>query len=123
MVASEYSQSIFLDKNIHLKEYIRMDTFTALAEPSRRQIVEYLKDGPATVNSLVEALSISQPMASKHLKLLRAAGFVDMRPQGQRRWYALKPRAFLELEDWLKGFQRYWNEELDALERHLNDNP
>jgi len=100
-----------------------MNTFTALAEPSRRQIVEFLKSGPATVNSVVEALSISQPMASKHLKSLRTAGLVDMRPQGQRRWYALKPEAFWELEDWLKGFQRYWNDELDALERHLSDNP
>lgn len=100
-----------------------MDAFNALAEPSRRQIIEHLRGGPATVNSLVDALSISQPMASKHLKSLRAAGFVDMRPQGQRRWYALKPQGFRELEAWLKGFQRYWNEELDALERYLDSNP
>lgn len=100
-----------------------MDAFTTLAEPNRRQIVEFLKNGPATVNSVVEALAISQPMASKHLKSLRVAGFVDMSPQGQCRWYALKPKAFLELEDWLKGFQRYWNDELDALEQYLNDNP
>lgn len=100
-----------------------MDTFTALAEPSRRQIIEHLKSGPATVNTLVDALSISQPMTSKHLKLLRTAGFVDMRPEGQRRWYALKPQAFQELDDWLKSFQNYWNEELDALESFLDNNP
>ena len=115
--------NIFLDKNILLKEYICMDTFTALAEPSRRAIIEHLKQGPATVNTLVIELSISQPMASKHLKMLRDVGFVTMQPQGQRRWYALQHQAFQELEEWLGGFQRYWTEELDALERFLDKNP
>ena len=100
-----------------------MDTFAALAEPNRRQIIEYLKAGPATVNALVEALAISQPMASKHLHTLRAAGFVDMRPDGQRRWYELHSQAFQELDEWLKGFQSYWNEELNALEQHLDEHP
>ena len=100
-----------------------MDTFTAMAEPSRRAIIEFLKDGPATVNTVVDALSLSQPMASKSLNLLRSTGFVQMRTQGQCHWYALQPQAFQELEDWLKSFQRYWSQELNALENFLDDNP
>lgn len=100
-----------------------MDALTALAEPNRRQIIEFLKLGPATVNSVVAELSISQPMASKHLKTLRTAGFVDMRAQGQRRWYALSPVAFQEIEEWLNGFRAHWNQELDALEHFLDNNP
>ena len=100
-----------------------MDIFTALAEPRRREILEQLLSGPCTVNGLVESLSMSQPMASKHLKVLREAGIVKVRPEGQRRWFSLRREPFEALQDWLARYRAYWTEELDSLERFLDENP
>jgi DNA-binding transcriptional ArsR family regulator len=94
-------------------------TFNALAEPSRLKIVELLRAQPRTVNEVALLLNIRQPQVSKHLHTLAEAGLVAMRPQAQQRIYALQPEPFLQLEDWANSFQRFWDQRLDNLERHL----
>ena len=94
-------------------------TFNALAEPSRLKIVELLRAQPRSVNEVALLLQIRQPQASKHLHTLAEAGLVTMQPVAQQRIYALRPEPFLQLEDWANSFQRYWNQRLDNLERHL----
>jgi DNA-binding transcriptional ArsR family regulator len=94
--------------------------FAVLAEPSRRHIVELLADGPRSVNDLVEHLGLSQPGTSKHLRVLREAGLVTVRPEAQRRLYALNPAPLAELDAWLAPYRRLWERSLDALERHLD---
>ena len=79
-----------------------MDAFEAIAEPNRRRILDLLKDGERPAGDVVEALSISQPGVSKHLKLLREAGLVRVRADGQRRLYSLAPRRLAEIETWLR---------------------
>lgn len=78
--------------------------FSALADPTRRRLLEALREDSRSVGSLVEALGVSQPTVSKHLKVLREAGLISMRADGQRRYYALEPATFVELQSWL---QRY----------------
>jgi DNA-binding transcriptional ArsR family regulator len=97
-----------------------MDGFEALAAPSRRQILTELRASQRSVNELVEALAVAQPVVSKHLKVLRQAGFVSCRGEGQQRIYQLEPAPFRELDAWLAPYRRLWNKHLDALERHLN---
>lgn len=80
------------------------DIFSALADPTRRRLLEALREDSCSVGSLVEALGVSQPTVSKHLKVLREAGLVSMRADGQRRYYALEPATFLELETWLHRY-------------------
>jgi DNA-binding transcriptional ArsR family regulator len=94
--------------------------FAVLAEPVRRRIVELLIDGPHTVGDLVDRLGISQPGTSKHLKVLREAGFVDVRKDAQRRVYQLRSEPLMELDRWLEPYRRLWAGRLDALERHLD---
>lgn len=96
-----------------------MDAFNVLAEPTRRHILEQLAPGPCTVNTLVERLSISQPAASKHLRVLRESGFVAVRPDRQKRWYVLNPEPLQQVDDWLARYRVFWSQELDALEEHL----
>lgn len=98
-----------------------MTTFEVLAEPSRRQILDGLRDGPSTVNGLVDAVGLSQPAVSKHLRVLREAGLVTVRPDGQRRWYAVNPDPLAELDAWLEPYRRLWTRRLDDLERHLDE--
>ena len=98
-----------------------MDTFTALAEPRRRALIEALAGGPETVNGLVQTVGWSQPAVSKHLKVLRDAGLVSVRPEGQRRWYAVNPAALQELDRWLEPYRRLWADRLDALGEHLDE--
>ena len=100
-----------------------MTAYSALAEPSRRQILDLLRDGERSVNQLVARLDLSQPGVSKHLKVLREAGLVVMRPDGRRRLYALRPEALVEVDEWLEPYRVFWSKRLDALERHLEDNP
>lgn len=97
-----------------------MDAFEALGAPARRQILGELKRSPRSVNELVDALSASQPAVSKHLKVLRDAGFVSVRGAGQQRIYQLEPERFRELEAWLAPYRQLWSRHLDALERHLD---
>jgi DNA-binding transcriptional ArsR family regulator len=96
-------------------------TWTALSDPHRRAVLHLLLDGPRTVGELVEALGLSQPGTSKHLKTLRQAGLVRVRPDAQRRLYELDPAPLAELDDWLAPYRRFWEARLDALGRHLDE--
>ena len=91
-----------------------------LAEPHRRHILDLLRDGERSVNELVLGLGLSQPGVSKHLRVLREAGLVRARVDGQRRLYALRPRPLTELDEWLEPYRRLWGDRLDALEQHLD---
>jgi DNA-binding transcriptional ArsR family regulator len=97
--------------------------FATLAEPTRRAIVDLLRDGERPVGELVDALGASQPLVSKHLRVLREAGLVEVRADAQRRLYRLRPEPLAELDDWLQPYRRLWATSLDRLERHLEDNP
>jgi DNA-binding transcriptional ArsR family regulator len=102
-------------------EYKEVDAFTALAEPTRRRILDRLRLGEQTVGDLVDTLAISQPAASKHLKVLREAGFVSSRVAAQHRVYRIEAEPFTELDRWLEPYRLLWNRHLDKLERHLDD--
>jgi DNA-binding transcriptional ArsR family regulator len=98
-------------------------TFEVLAEPTRRQVLDLLRDRPRLVGELVRELGVSQPGVSKHLRVLREAGLVRVRPEAQRRWYELDPAPLAEVDAWLAPYRRLWSERLDALERHLDTMP
>lgn len=92
-----------------------------LAEPNRRRILDLLRDGEQPVNDLVEALDVSQPAVSKHLRVLRQAGLVDVRAAGQQRLYRVRTEPLQALDAWLAPYRRLWSERLDDLERHLEE--
>ena len=96
-----------------------MDAFEAIAEPNRRRILDLLRSQERPAGEVVEALAISQPGVSKHLRLLREAGLVRVRAEGQRRLYSVEPRQLAAVEDWLRPHVEFWRERLDDLERHL----
>jgi DNA-binding transcriptional ArsR family regulator len=96
-------------------------TFELVAEPSRRRILDLLRERARSVGELVKLLGLSQPGVSRHLRLLREAGLVRVRPEGQRRWYELEPKPLAELDEWLEPYRQLWENRLDALERHLDD--
>lgn len=98
-------------------------TFAVLAEPSRRDILDLLRDGERSVGELVERLDLSQPGVSKHLRVLRDAGLVEVRPDAQRRLYRLRPEPLSEVDEWLAPYRRLWTRALDDLDRHLEENP
>jgi DNA-binding transcriptional ArsR family regulator len=98
-------------------------TFDVLAEPSRRRILDLLLERPRSVNELVDQLGLTQPGTSKHLKVLRDSGLVQVRQEAQRRWYELRPEPLLEIDSWLQPYRRLWADRLDALERHLDAMP
>lgn len=98
-----------------------VDAISVLAEPTRRRILDELRLAERSVGDLVGALDLSQPAVSKHLKVLREAGFVTSRTAAQQRIYRLEPEPFRELESWLAPYRRLWNRHLDALERHLEE--
>ena len=100
-----------------------MTAYAALAEPSRRQILDLLRDGERSVNELVARLTLSQPGVSKHLRVLREAGLVDVRRDGRRRWYGLRAEPLAEVDAWLEPYRAHWSRRLDALEQHLEENP
>jgi len=95
-------------------------TFEVLAEPTRRRILDLLRDGERSVGELVDRLTLSQPGVSKHLRVLRDAGVVAVRASAQQRIYSLEPAPFRELDAWLAPYRRLWTTHLDALERHLD---
>ncbi len=97
-----------------------MDIFQVVAEPNRRAILASLAEGDRSVGELVSALPLSQPTVSKHLKVLRSTGLVDVEPDAQRRLYRLRPEPLRELDDWLEPYRLAWRTRLDALEDHLN---
>ena len=98
-----------------------MATLRALAEPNRFQIVELLRDGPRPVGDMVDRLRLRQPQVSKHLRVLSAAGLVDVRVDAQRRIYALRPAALQELEVWLERYRRLWEENYQRLDAVLEE--
>jgi DNA-binding transcriptional ArsR family regulator len=95
--------------------------FDVIAEPTRRRILELLGERERPVTELVELLSLSQPGVSKHLRVLRDAGLVQVRQDGQRRWYQLDATPLAEVDAWLTPFRRFWSERLEALEKHLEE--
>ena len=95
-------------------------TLVALAEPTRRRILDLLLDEPRSVGALVSALGLSQPGVSKHLRVLRDVGLVAVRPAGQQRIYALRTEPLAEIDAWLAPYRRTWSERLDALQRSLD---
>ena len=97
-----------------------MTTFGLVAEPTRRRILDILRDGERSVGELVERLALSQPGVSKHLRVLRDAGLVDVRQDAQRRLYGLKAEPLAEIDAWLAPYRRLWANRLDELERHLD---
>jgi DNA-binding transcriptional ArsR family regulator len=98
-----------------------MSAFAAVAEPSRRSILELLRQREHSVGELVERLRLSQPGVSKHLRVLREAGLVRVRADGRRRWYGLRAEPLAELDAWLEPYRGFWAGRLDALERHLEE--
>lgn len=96
-----------------------MEAMAALADPTRRRIVELLRDGEASAGQLGERFAISQPGVSRHLRVLRESGLVRVRVDGQRRLYALEPGPFAELDRWLEPFRVAWAQRLDALDTEI----
>jgi DNA-binding transcriptional ArsR family regulator len=97
------------------------DTFNAVAEPRRRQILDALAGGERPVNDLVRLLGMGQPQVSKHLRVLRAVGAVEVRDQGRQRLYRLNGEALKPIHDWIKPFERSWSERFDELDAVLDD--
>jgi DNA-binding transcriptional ArsR family regulator len=94
-------------------------TLVALAEPNRMRIVEMLRKGPSSVNEIAERLELSQPLVSKHLRVLREAGIVQVRAAAQQRVYELRPEPFEQLETWVGSFRRLWEQRLDSLDEYV----
>jgi DNA-binding transcriptional ArsR family regulator len=97
------------------------DAFNAVAEPRRRQILDALAGGERPVNDLVELLGLPQPHVSRHLRVLREVGAVDVRDEGRQRLYRLKPNALKPIHDWVSGYQHLWSERFERLEDVLAD--
>jgi DNA-binding transcriptional ArsR family regulator len=97
--------------------------FEALAEGQRRRILDLLRHGERPVGELVDALGLSQPAVSKHLRVLRQAGLVEARADAQRRLYRIRPQPLQEIDSWLAPYRLLWQSRLDALERHLEVMP
>jgi DNA-binding transcriptional ArsR family regulator len=95
-------------------------TFDVLAEPTRRRILDLLREGERPVGELVKRLRVSQPGVSKHLRVLREAGLVEVRRDAQRRWYQLRAEPLAEVDAWLTPYRQLWANRLDALEQHLD---
>ena len=94
--------------------------FEIVAEPNRRAILSLLLSSQQSVGEIERQLRMPQPTVSKHLRVLREAGFVESTVDAQRRLYRLKPEPFHEMDAWLSQFRRFWSDHLDALERHLD---
>ncbi len=94
--------------------------YAALTDPHRRRILDLLRQGECRAGDLVDQLDLSQPGISKHLKVLREAGLVDVRPHGKERIYRLRAGPLCEVDAWLAPYRAYWNARLDDLETHLD---
>jgi DNA-binding transcriptional ArsR family regulator len=97
------------------------DAFNAVAEPRRRQILDALADGERPVNDLVRVLGVPQPQVSKHLRVLRDVGAVDVRDQGRQRLYRLNGHALKPIHDWVKTYERSWSEQFEQLDVVLEE--
>jgi len=96
-----------------------LTTLQVLAEPRRQAILDLLREGELPVGELVERLRMSQPAVSKHLRVLKDAGLVEVRADAQRRLYRIRPEPLVELDDWLASYRSLWSSSLDRLEDHL----
>src|SRR5579884_2111612 len=97
------------------------DAFNAVAEPRRREILDALGAGELPVNDLVHALGVTQPQVSKHLRVLRDVGLVDVRDQGRQRLYRLNGPALKPIHDWVSNYERLWSDRFEALDAVLED--
>jgi DNA-binding transcriptional ArsR family regulator len=97
------------------------DAFNAVAEPRRREILDVLAGGERPVNDLVRVLGLAQPQVSKHLRVLREVGAVDVRDEGRQRLYRLNGHALKPIHDWVKNYERTWSERFDRLDLVLDD--
>ena len=97
------------------------DAFNAVAEPRRRQILDVLARGEQPVNDLVRALGIAQPQVSKHLRVLREVGAVEVREDGRRRLYRVEGRALKPIHDWVKAYEQTWSDRFEQLDAVLRD--
>lgn len=97
------------------------DVFNAVAEPRRRELLDALADAERPVGELVERLGLAQPQVSKHLRVLREVGLVEVREQGRQRLYRANGRGLQPIHDWVKGYERSWNERFDRLDDVLDD--
>lgn len=98
-----------------------MDTFTALADPTRRSILDMLRLGDEDAGTLAAAFDISQPAVSRHLKILRTTGIVSVRADAQRRIYSLAPDGLRDVAQWIERYDRFWNDRLTALEQVIEE--
>ena len=98
-----------------------MTIYEALAEPTRRRILDLLREQPRLVGELAELLAISQPGVSKHLKVLRDVGVVRVRQDAQRHWYELRPEPLQEIDAWLGTYRHLWNSRMDRLDDYLQE--
>jgi DNA-binding transcriptional ArsR family regulator len=96
------------------------EAFDVLAEPNRRRILELVREAERPVGELVDELDLSQPAVSKHLRVLREAGLVEVRTDAQRRLYRVNPGPLRDVDAWLEPYRRMWSARLDDLERHLD---
>lgn len=96
------------------------NAFEILAEPNRRRVLDLLRERERTVGELVDALGMSQPAVSKHLRVLRDAGLVEARVDAQRRIYTLRPEPLADVDAWLEPYRKFWRGKLAALQRHLD---
>jgi DNA-binding transcriptional ArsR family regulator len=97
------------------------DAFNAVAEPRRRQILDVLAGGERPVNDLVRLLGLAQPQVSKHLRVLREVGAVDVREEGRQRMYRLNGQALKPIHDWVSNYERFWSERFDRMDVVLED--
>ena len=95
-------------------------SFTVVSDPKRRAILTMLLSSEKSVGEIERELAMSQPLVSKHLRVLRDAGFVESRIEAQKRLYSLRPEPLMELDEWLAPFRRFWTRYVDALEKHLD---
>src|SRR5919204_4012319 len=97
------------------------DAFNAVAEPTRREIVDFLAAGERPVNDVVRALRLAQPQVSKHLRVLREVGVVDVREEGRQRLYRLNGHALKPIHDWVKNYEQTWSERFDLMDAVLEE--
>jgi DNA-binding transcriptional ArsR family regulator len=97
------------------------ETFAALAEPNRFRIVELLRSGPRSVNDIGERLDLAQPQVSKHLRVLKEVGLVDVEPRAQQRLYELRPEPLRAMHHWIERYRRLWEERFDEMDAVLEE--
>jgi DNA-binding transcriptional ArsR family regulator len=98
-----------------------LETFAALAEPNRYRIVELLRSGPRPVNDIGDRLHLNQPQVSKHLRVLKEAGLVEVKPVAQQRLYELRPQPLRRLHGWLERYRRIWEERFEELDELVEE--